>query len=498
VTADPTPSAPTGRGSTLGQRAAAGGATAFLAQGARFAVTLSSAAILARLLPPRDFGLANMVTAITGLLLVFNDIGFSLATIQKPELSEEEANAAFWLQLSLSAVVGCAAAALAPLIGAYYGEPRVTWIALASAPAFLLIGGYAQQQALLRRALRFQVASAIEVASAVVGLGVAVILAFAGAHYWALVAQPMAQYGFALPAYWIASGWRPGRPALRAAAAHFAFGKNFAAYKVVEYVAKSADRMLLGRLHGAVEVGLYSRATSLLTQPFTQLSFPLSMVLLPALSRAQQDPGAWRALYLGAARALGWLTLPVAVLVYVDADDVVRLLLGPDWSESVAIFRSASPGALVIPLAVLINWLFLSRGRTDRMLRYGLVSGAVTLVATGVGAVQGAEQVALYRSIAALAVFAGGLAYATRATPVTVGDVLRALAPPLAGATAGGFLAALLMAWAPPVDPDRLPDAVLRLGAVSVVMGLPALLGLLLTGDGRRLRLLLRPGQPAS
>ena len=61
-----------------------GGAATFAGQGAKFVLNLASTMILARLLTPQDFGLIAMVTVIIGFIMMFKDLGLSMATVQRP------------------------------------------------------------------------------------------------------------------------------------------------------------------------------------------------------------------------------------------------------------------------------------------------------------------------------------------------------------------------------------------------------------------------------
>ena len=63
------------------------GAVALVSQGIGFIMQLASTTMLSRLLTPQDFGLVAMVIAITGLLLVFKDLGLATATIQRDDLT---------------------------------------------------------------------------------------------------------------------------------------------------------------------------------------------------------------------------------------------------------------------------------------------------------------------------------------------------------------------------------------------------------------------------
>lgn len=67
-----------------------GGAITFTAQIIKLVLQTASTMILARLLTPQDFGLIAMVAAFTGFILIFKDLGLSMATIQKAEITHEQ------------------------------------------------------------------------------------------------------------------------------------------------------------------------------------------------------------------------------------------------------------------------------------------------------------------------------------------------------------------------------------------------------------------------
>ena len=58
--------------------------------------------------------------------------------------------------------------------------------------------------------------------------------------------------------------------------------------------------------------------------------------------------------------------------------DVVRLVLGPQWSESGRIFELFGPGIGVMLLCSTVGWIHLSIGKPGRWLRWTLVELAVT------------------------------------------------------------------------------------------------------------------------
>ena len=66
-------------------------------QAVKFALTIVSAAILARLLTPEDYGLIAMVTVVINFTYSFRTLGLSAATMQKPQLMLAQVTNLFWI-----------------------------------------------------------------------------------------------------------------------------------------------------------------------------------------------------------------------------------------------------------------------------------------------------------------------------------------------------------------------------------------------------------------
>src|SRR5439155_19480257 len=69
---------------------------------------------LARLLAPGDYGLMDMATVLLGFLALFNDMGLSPATVQKPHVTHREASTTFWINIGISCVLAVIALLVAP------------------------------------------------------------------------------------------------------------------------------------------------------------------------------------------------------------------------------------------------------------------------------------------------------------------------------------------------------------------------------------------------
>ena len=68
----------------------------FLSQGVSFAFQLATTIALARLLTPRDYGLAAMVLVFRRLVMIFSDFALTPALVQRPVLTDKDRSTAFW------------------------------------------------------------------------------------------------------------------------------------------------------------------------------------------------------------------------------------------------------------------------------------------------------------------------------------------------------------------------------------------------------------------
>jgi len=355
-------------------RSVRGGAVTMTAQAAKFVLGTGSTMILARLLTPEDYGLIAMVTAVTGFVAMFKDMGLSMATVQRAEINHGQISTLFWVNVAVSVLLMLAACALAPGIAWFYGEPRLTWITLALAGGFIFGGLTVQHQALLRRQMRFSTLSTIEVSSMVAGILTGVLSALWGLGYWSLVWMQLSQALAMALGVWITCRWKPGLPARGSGVRPMlAFGGNLTGFSIVNYFARNLDNVLIGWSCGSRQLGFYSKAYSLLLLPLQQVNAPISSVAIPALSRLQHDPKRYTDYYLKSAGLIVALTAPLVVFMAVESNEIVTVILGGQWEGAAAIFFVLSFACLVQPAAVTAGWVHVTTGRPYRMLKWVLL-----------------------------------------------------------------------------------------------------------------------------
>jgi O-antigen/teichoic acid export membrane protein len=433
----------------LKRRSVRGGFVTVLAQVAMFVIQTSTMMVLARLLLPQDFGLQGMVVAATGFLALFQDAGLGMATVQRLEVTHEQTSTLFWINVAVGAILATLCAALAPLLVAFYHEPRLYWMAVVSGATFLFNGLSAQHGALLRRGMRFVTQAKIGVLSLVVSSGTGIVMALLGCRYWSLVGMALAGSMVGAAGVWLAVPWIPGPPRRRCGILSMLhFGGVATCNSFVVFLAWNTEKLLLGRYWGADALGLYGRAYQLVTLPVQQLNGAVTGVAFPALSRVQHDAERLKRSFLRGYSLLISMTIPITITCALFAEEIVRIVLGTKWMAAVPIFRLLAPVALVFAIANPLSWLVMSTGRVGRALNISLATTPLVILGIVLGLSQGPKGVALGYSLAMSLLIIPIAAWSKLGTGITWADLWGASKSPfLSGLLAGaaGLLVKLML-----------------------------------------------------
>lgn len=414
----------------LNRKALRGGAVVMGAEIVSSLLRIGSMIILARLLLPEDFGLLAMVTALTMFAERFMDMGLSDATVQSKEINHAQLSSLFWINLAICIGIALLLAFLSKSIAWFYNEPRLIVISLVIASTFLFNGLVIQHQAVLRRQLCFAKLSIIQLCSVSLSLLLAIILAYYGFGYWALVAREFSRAIFVVIGTWFACPWQPGRPRRGVSITHLlSFAKNVTGFNLVYFFSHSIDKILIGKLQGPYWVGLYTNAYQLMALPVNQIQYPVNMVALPALSALQAAPTEFRAYSEKMMHLLAFLTMPVVVFMALFGDIIVILLLGQKWINAVPIFRLLAIGLFVEPLMHAAGPALVAYGKTREYFRMGVINSLSLLCCLTIGSPWGAIGIAIGYSISIYLALVVCFFHVSVYTPVRIPLLLHKLAP---------------------------------------------------------------------
>ncbi len=397
--------------------------------------------ILARLLLPSQYGLVAMIAVFTGFARLFIDSGFGAAIIQRRELSSAHLSTAFWGNLGVGVAISALAAAFAPLVARFYGQPRLEVLMPVAGLDFVIVSLKIVQVALIERKLQYRRLAFVDNVSLAAAGATAIGCAFAGLGVWSLIVFTFVFDGIDTLLLWRLSDWRPSRQFDRAALRElWTFGGNVLGSNAVNYWFRNLDNLLIGRFVGPAALGLYNRAYNLVLLQLTNISYVAGRPLFPALSKLQEEPARVKSAYLRALGIVAFVTLPIATGFFVAARPLVLTLFGAKWTGAIALVRILAFAAVAQSISTTAGVIYLARGRTDWLLRWQLFSGAAAALAFGIGVHWGAKGVAVGVSVLNLALLYPGFAIPGRLIGMRFIDVAR---------TVGGvFVAAIASAAA--------------------------------------------------
>jgi O-antigen/teichoic acid export membrane protein len=450
------------------------------AQGVTFALRIGSLVILARLLGPEDFGLIGMVTAFTGALTTLGDFGLSAAAIQRTTVTGEQLSALFWINMLLGAVLGLITLSMAPAIAAFYHAPQLVGITAVMAMGFLLNAAGIQHAAILQRQMRFTALTVINVVSLIGGIAIAIYGAKAGYGYWALASMSVTSPLIGTIGVWLTTGWVPGKPRRSTEIRSMMhFGGSLALINLLVYFGYNAEKIMIGRFWGADAIGIYGRAYQLINIPTENLNSAIGQVAFSALSRLQDDPVRFRSYFLKGFSLILALTLPITIACALFSEDIVFVLLGPNWKDAAIIVRLLAPTIMIFAIINPLGWLIFSLGLVARGLKVAPVLAVVMITGYAVALPYGPKGVAFACSALLTLWVIPHIWICVHGTAISLRDILLAVSRPLASGILAGLLAYGVQLICQSISP--LPRLFLESGVLVL-----AFFGLLLFAAGQK------------
>jgi len=313
----------------------------FVSTAAQVVLQVVVIAILARLLAPTDFGTFAVAMLIIGFMQLLGDLGVGSAIVQKKQLNHYHVRAGFIISLITGLLLAVLVWATAPAWAMFFQNAAMTPLIQLLSISFLLTSLSSVSQGLLWRKMDLRALAVAELGAYALGYGVvAIILAMKGFGVWALAwgilvlsaTRTLILFFFETHAVLPKLKFQETREML-------SFGVGISLTRVFNYAATRGDYFIIGRWLGAKQLGFYERAYKLMELPVTTIAGLMNRVAFPAMSETQDDNGKLSLLYLNAVGLVSIIYIPMAVFLAVLAPQIIRTLLGPEWTRAIVPFQ---------------------------------------------------------------------------------------------------------------------------------------------------------------
>jgi PST family polysaccharide transporter len=441
---------------------------------------LAATVVLARVLTPQEFGLVSLALVVIGFLDVISDLGVSQALIYF-DADRRRTDAALLATVVVGALIAVGLALLAPVVGRQLHEPdTVPLLRLLALSIFAGSLGVVPDT-LLRKDLDFRHRVPVQLSLSATRGVLAIVLALAGFGVWALAIAQVAAQIVSSAVAWALVRYRPGRDVWRVRRAELAelirYGAPTAASGLLNNLVLNIDYIIVGRVLGATQLGLYTLAFRVPEMLVVSVFQIVSSVTFPAYSQANKSLERVRRAYLRVLRLQNTYGLLMSALLFVLAPLVIAVVFGPEWNASIHSMQALAVYAAFRSLGMGVVDLLKGIGRPNLALLLAVVRFVVVAVALAAVAAQGITAVSITQAVAALALmvmvqavaghslhlswlrlvgsYVPGLAAAAAAGLIsqavvwftTMNDLLTLVTAGLLGALVGGAVASVSSAW---------------------------------------------------
>lgn len=354
----------------------------FIGSAARMSSQFLIGIVLARLLGPEAFGIVAIGWLMVGIGNLVADFGLSAAVIQSKTLGEKDIRFAFTTQVMFGATLTLMGYFFARYIAIFFHHADAEPIIRGMAFLFLLQSFGQTAGALLRRSLNFKIYQAINIASYLAGyLLIGIPCAYYGLGAWSLVAAQLVQsFVFSLVAMWhtkpsMKPAFKPSSPGM------FAFGGKVIGANLASWGILNLDNLVIGRMLGIANLGIYNRAMVLVGTPINTLASSLQGVLFAASSRAQADMTQLKKGYFAATAVLGLISLPLAATVASVPETVVTAIYGDQWLAAIPVLAPLALAMAIHALLAVVGPVLMAQNKVGLELRAQIITLLVMLPA---------------------------------------------------------------------------------------------------------------------
>jgi len=378
------------------------GISQFSTQFFRFAVTI----VLARLLFPEDFGLIGMAAIFIGVVTTVNELGLSAAIIQRKEINESHLSTSFWTSVIVGVILCILTIVASPFVADFFQEELVQPILVTLSFVFI-IGSFAVvPEALLAKNLNFKKIAIAEIGSEISSGIIAIILAFSGLGVWSLVWRMLIGNSILVILLGMIYPWRPSMIfSYKSFKELFSFGINVTGSRLLNYTQSNIDYLVIGKLLGALDLGYYTLAYSIITFPLRRISWVITRVTFPTFSIIQDDNAKLREGYLKVIRYISLVTFPMIAGLFIISPEFVTVVLGEKWSPIVLILQILCIAGAIKSVGTTTGSILLSKGRADIEFKWNIFRIIILTVAILIGANYGIVGVAVAVTVVSFSLF---------------------------------------------------------------------------------------------
>jgi len=368
----------------------------FLEKNASLLVNVASTIVLSRLLTPIETGIFSVAAAFINISQFLRDFGVTNYIIQEEHLTDQRLRSAMGLSMSMGFALFLIFLSSSGAVSAFFGEPQLKSVISILSMNFLVVAVASIGTARLSRIMNYRTVSLINFASTVTFSAVSITLATAGygavsiawASFLGVVAVILGQIVAMRRDVFIRPSLAGWRPLIR-------FGSFASGNGMLTTLIQRGPDILIGRLMGFADAGLFSRGNSLVTLFESALLSSVRPVVANGLAVIRRQGRPLDAPLLQCYSYLSAVAWPFLSVLGLLAHPIILIMFGDQWTSSIPPARWLCLAALFGTLTNIAAMALTSVGAMRTLFFFQCLSASFGVLAVTVGCFIGLQAVAM-------------------------------------------------------------------------------------------------------
>ena len=359
-------------------------------------VDIVSFGIMSRLLTQEDFGYYAAITAITTVFASFSETGLGSAIIQRKNITDKFVNNAYTLSLIFGITIAAILVALSkPLSVGLVDESLIIPLMLMSI-TLLFHNIISVNTSIMYRRHEFVQVGMINLVSLVITTIVAILLAYMGLGYYAILTKAVLATIITLVLSHIGAKTK-FRLQLDFETVKSIFG--FSGWLMISVffrnLAQQLDRLLMSNMLSVNSLGAYNRPKEFIIQISSKINGIFDTALFPVLSGIQDDIEAVKRAYLRSFYYMNIFAIVLSLAFVFNSELIIRVFFGEKWMSILLTMQILSCMLVFNVDARLADCYLRSLGWTKQQFYFRVIEVVAQLIGILIGGHYGINGIAV-------------------------------------------------------------------------------------------------------
>ena len=329
--------------------------------------------ILARLIAVEDFGIIGMATVFVLFFNTIQNIGFDSSIIYSKTFKENHLLSLLILNVIVGFFIYLVGFFLSPFLSSFYDNKEIELIFKVLILTVLLSSIGIVSKGYLQKKLDFKKLAIVEIIAITIAGILAIVLATRNYGYWSLIVQQLVTVGLTslgLLLITFKSIFKESFFSFKIISEHLKFGYNVFIFNVLNFFAQQLDVLVIGKLLGEKQVGIYLLAFNLILKPVSLLVQIFNKTIYPILTKVKSS--LIRESYIKFTYSFFFFLAPLIIFSVSISQILIPELLTNKWIDTLPLLLIFGYQSVRMIIASPSGLLFLITGNPNKQWKYAV------------------------------------------------------------------------------------------------------------------------------